>query len=95
MKVCTCLNPLHTTLAVYGCLLGYTKISEEMKDADLVKLVEIIGYKEGLPVVTDPGILLLRSLLTRYCRSACPILLCLIRHRECLRHIPEAVHPFR
>ena len=28
-----------------------------MKDADLVKLVEIIGYKEGLPVVTDPGIL--------------------------------------
>ena len=25
MKVCTCLNPLHTTLAVYGCLLGYTK----------------------------------------------------------------------
>lgn len=57
MKVCTCLNPLHTTLAVYGCLLGYTKISEEMKDADLVKLVEIIGYKEGLPVVTNPGIL--------------------------------------
>lgn len=57
MKVCTCLNPLHTTLAVYGCLLGYTKISDEMKDEDLVKLVEIIGYKEGLPVVTDPGIL--------------------------------------
>lgn len=57
MKVCTCLNPLHTTLAVYGCLLGYTKISEEMKDPDLVKMVEIIGYKEGLPVVTDPGIL--------------------------------------
>ena len=57
MKVCTCLNPLHTAMAVYGCLLGYTKISDEMKDADLVKLVEIIGYKEGLPVVTDPGIL--------------------------------------
>lgn len=57
MKVCTCLNPLHTALAVYGCLLGYTKISDEMKDVDLVKLVEIIGYKEGLPVVTDPGIL--------------------------------------
>jgi fructuronate reductase len=51
------LNPLHTALAVFGCLLGYTKISEEMKDPDLVKLVEIIGYKEGLPVVVDPGIL--------------------------------------
>ena len=22
MKVCTCLNPLHTALAVYGCVLG-------------------------------------------------------------------------
>ena len=57
MKVCTCLNPLHTALAVYGCLLGYDKISEEMKDAELKKLVEIIGYKEGLPVVVNPGIL--------------------------------------
>jgi fructuronate reductase len=57
MKVCTCLNPLHTTLAVFGCLLGYTKISDEMGDPDLVKLIERIGYKEGLPVVTDPGIL--------------------------------------
>ena len=28
-----------------------------MKDADLRKLVEIIGYKEGLPVVVNPGIL--------------------------------------
>lgn len=22
MKVCTCLNPLHTALAIFGCLLG-------------------------------------------------------------------------
>ncbi|MBQ1506714.1 MAG: mannitol dehydrogenase family protein [Erysipelotrichales bacterium] len=57
MKVCTCLNPLHTALAVFGCLLGYTKISDEMKDNDLVNLVERIGYKEGLPVVVNPGIL--------------------------------------
>ena len=57
MKVTTCLNPLHTALAVYGCLLGYTLIADEMKDADLKRLVERIGYKEGLPVVTDPGIL--------------------------------------
>lgn len=57
MKVCTCLNPLHTTLAVYGCLLGYDKISEEMKDTELRKLIEIIGYKEGLPVVVNPGVL--------------------------------------
>lgn len=57
MKVCTCLNPLHTALAVYGCLLGYDKISEEMKDEDLVSLVKTIGYVEGLPVVTDPGVI--------------------------------------
>ncbi|MCQ2080648.1 MAG: mannitol dehydrogenase family protein [Lachnospiraceae bacterium] len=57
MKVCTCLNPLHTALAVYGCLLGYTKISDEMKDEELVTLVNRIGYVEGLPVVEDPGVL--------------------------------------
>lgn len=57
MKVCTCLNPLHTTLAVYGCLLGYEKISEEMKDPELCKMVRTIGYTEGLSVVTDPGVL--------------------------------------
>ena len=57
MKVCTCLNPLHTCLAVFGCILGYEKISEEMKDPELKKLVETVGYKEGLPVVINPGIL--------------------------------------
>jgi fructuronate reductase len=57
MKVCTCLNPLHTALAVYGCMLGYTLIADEMKDLELKKLVEVIGYVEGLPVVVDPGII--------------------------------------
>ncbi len=57
MKVTTCLNPLHTALAVYGCLLGYTRISDEMKDPDLVSLIRTIGYTEGLPVVTDPGVI--------------------------------------
>ncbi|MDO4453780.1 MAG: mannitol dehydrogenase family protein [Eubacteriales bacterium] len=57
MKVCTCLNPLHTALAVFGCLLGYQLISEEMKNPVLKKLIERIGYEEGLPVVSDPEIL--------------------------------------
>lgn len=57
MKVTTCLNPLHTALAVYGCLLGYDRIWKEMKDEELVRLIKTIGYKEGLPVVTDPGII--------------------------------------
>ena len=57
MKVCTCLNPLHTFLAVSGCLLGYTLIADEMKDEDLLRLVKRLGYEEGLPVVVDPGII--------------------------------------
>ena len=57
MKVTTCLNPLHTALAVYGCLLGYDLIADEMKDPELKALVEKIGYDEGMKVVTDPGIL--------------------------------------
>lgn len=57
MKVTTCLNPLHTALAVYGCLLGYESIAAEMEDTELKALVEHIGYDEGMPVVIDPGIL--------------------------------------
>lgn len=57
MKVTTCLNPLHTSLALSGCLLSYKKICDEMKDPDLVRMVKILGYTEGLPVVTDPVII--------------------------------------
>ena len=56
MKVTTCLNPLHTAMSMYGCLLGYTLICEEMKDPDIVRLVKRLGYVEGLPVVVDPKI---------------------------------------
>ena len=57
MKVTTCLNPLHTAMAVFGCLLGYDHIAKEMRDEDIKKLVMNIGYKEGLPVVVNPGII--------------------------------------
>lgn len=57
MKVTTCLNPLHTALAVYGCVLGYTRIFEEMKNPELKKLVEKIGFDESMPVVVDPKII--------------------------------------
>ena len=57
MKVTACLNPLHTALAIFGCLLGFTKISDEMKDDDLRTLVTRMGYNECLPVVCDPKIL--------------------------------------
>jgi fructuronate reductase len=57
MKVCTCLNPLHTTLAIYGCLLGFDRIYKEVQDKDLLKLIEQIGFVEGLPVVKNPEII--------------------------------------
>ena len=57
MKVTTCLNPLHTAMSIYGCMLGYTLISAEMKDDDLRAFVQKIGYMEAMPVVVDPGVL--------------------------------------
>ena len=57
MKVCTCLNPLHTALAIYGCLLSHTTIHGEMEDKELSTLVEKMCYQEGMPVVVNPGII--------------------------------------
>ena len=57
MKVTTCLNPLHTAMAIYGCMLGYTLISAEMNDPDIRSFVQKLGYIEAMPVVTDPGVL--------------------------------------
>ncbi len=57
MKVTTCLNPLHTALAVYGCLLDFPTIAAEMEDPTLNAMVQRIGKVEGMPVVTDPGII--------------------------------------
>ncbi len=57
MKVCTCLNPLHTCLAIYGCLLGYESISAEMKDENLVTFIDRMSHDEGMPFVVDPGVI--------------------------------------
>lgn len=72
MKVTACLNPLHTCLAVYGCLMGYTRIWQEMENEDLVKLVRHIGYDEDLPVVTDPGIISPKAFIDELLSSRLP-----------------------
>ena len=72
MKVTTCLNPLHTAMSMYGCLLGYTLICEEMKDADIVRLVKRLGYVEGLPVVVDPKILSPRAFIDEVVNERLP-----------------------
>lgn len=83
MKVTTCLNPLHTALAVFGCLLGYTRISAEMDDPDLVRLVKRLGYDEGLPVVDDPKILSPRDFLTEVITQRLP--------NKCLPDSPQRI----
>ena len=50
MKVTTCLNPLHTAMSVYGCMLGYTLICDEMKDADIVALTPNERVERGLMI---------------------------------------------
>lgn len=57
MKVTACLNPLHTSLAIFGCLLGFNSIAKEVQDPDLLKMIKELGYHEDLPVVKDPGII--------------------------------------
>ena len=57
MKVTACLNPLHTCLAVFGCLLGYDRIWREMENEQLVALIRHLGYDEDLPVVVDPKVI--------------------------------------
>lgn len=56
MKVTTCLNPLHTALAVSGVTLRFPTIDSEMRDPALAALVNRLGWDEGLPVVVDPKI---------------------------------------
>ena len=59
-------------MSVYGCMLGYTRICEEMRDGDIVALIKRLGYVEGLPVVTDPGILDPRSFLDQVVTERLP-----------------------
>jgi len=57
MKVTTCLNPLHTALAIYGCLLGYERIADEMLDTSLYNLITKMVYEESIKVVKDTSII--------------------------------------
>ena len=57
MKVCTCLNPLHTALAIYGCMLGHTSIHDEMEDKELSQLIQKMCYEEAMSVVVNPGVI--------------------------------------
>lgn len=57
MKVSTCMNPMDTALGVFGCMLGYTRISDEMKDTELVNLITRLSEQEAMPMVAEPGVI--------------------------------------
>ena len=57
MKVTVCLNPLHTALCTYDCMLGYDLFADGMSDPELAKLVRLVGCVEGMDVVENPGII--------------------------------------
>lgn len=57
MKVTVCLNPIHTALCTYACMLRYDLFADAIGDKDLAKLAHQVGYGEGMKVVPDPGIL--------------------------------------
>ena len=62
MKVTACLNPIHSALGPFGCLLGFTLFSDQMRDADSLRLAHAVG-EEGMDTVPDPGILSPRAFL--------------------------------
>ncbi|MGL5963851.1 MAG: mannitol dehydrogenase family protein, partial [Fusobacteriaceae bacterium] len=57
MKVTTCLNPLHTTLAIFGCILNKKSIYDAVTDKNLNRLIKEVGYNEALKVVESPKII--------------------------------------
>jgi fructuronate reductase len=57
MKVGACLNPLHTAMAVFGCLLGFTAISAEARDPDVASMLRRLAEDEALPALEPPGII--------------------------------------
>jgi len=69
MKVGACLNPLHTTLATSGVILGYDSIARMMDDNVLNTWVKRQGYEEALPKVKDPGILVPKTFLDQVVTS--------------------------
>lgn len=54
MKVCTCLNPLHTAMSLFASLLKIDTVAEAMNSDQIGTLLKVLGYVEGLPVAQSP-----------------------------------------
>lgn len=72
MKVTACLNPIHSALGPYDVMLGYELFADGMADPQLSRLAAQVGYREGLPVVEDPGILSPRAFIDEVIQERFP-----------------------
>lgn len=58
MKVTALLNPVHSAVAPLGVLLGEEYFAHMINhDPKLMKLARMVAYTEGMPVISDPGII--------------------------------------
>lgn len=57
MKMSACFNPLQTTMAIFGSLLGAKTMADAMERDGILDTVRVLGYLEGLPVVKDPKVI--------------------------------------
>lgn len=57
VRTSACMNEMDTALGVYGILLGYKYISDEMKDKELVNLISRLSGDEAMPVINKQVIL--------------------------------------
>ena len=60
---------MDTALGIFGCMLGYTQVSAEMKDKELVNLITRLSENEAMPMVADPGVSTPRHSCTRFWAS--------------------------
>lgn len=57
MKFSACLNPVHSALGPLGVVCEYEYFADLMAEPDFLNFGKTIAYKEGMPVIEDPGIL--------------------------------------
>ena len=57
MKVTACLNPVHSALGPIGVVRGFDLFADLLDDPVMMKMGKIVAYKEGMPMIEDPGII--------------------------------------
>lgn len=92
MKVTTCLNPLHTAMALYGCMLNYTLISAEMNDEDIRPFIQKLDTSKPCLSLQTQVSSIRMSLLAHSSIADCPTLHARHAATHCHGHQSETAH---